>query len=290
MSYDKYVDVALNPKSSVVEVSNALKELKKSPTALASVVSAGLNILGAPNDVRLAAFKAADLVTKSSAVGTPAYHNLGHMVDVAVGYIRLANSEPGVHISFNPSAVARYKSLGLVAAIGHDLGHPGGSNAPKQVSQIEKLSVTLLAPALERLKPEFSTFVCNSIEQTDHMAFMQKSREDYLIATTRLDNPQAIVNALLRQADLYRSTSLTPEDALESGALLKKELLGAGDSNCPHLKGLGFVDGLDTPAAQKFFTQSNPCVLSSIEGNRCRQQMAANVRGWSTPEVAVELA
>lgn len=291
-SLQKQISVALDPHSDTTAISTALAELRELPGVIPVLMDAGLQVLDAPFEVTCAG-SVAGAFANEKLNNKLEYHNYGHTVDVMVGYIRLARSEPYFHLSKSKSIAARSKSLGLVAAVAHDLGHPGGTNPPGKIGYFEaKSSMSLIdSGALNGLPPNDQHFVCNAIFQTDHMPFLEVAKDAYIQSTVKRDNasPQAVVDALLRQADLYRSTCLTPEDAIDCGDHVKCEFQRARSSNCKHLNGLGFVDTLDTPEAQKFFTEANPCVLKSVEGEKIRLQMTKNIEVFLQPMVELAL-
>ena len=288
----KHIEIVLGD-SSVPDISASLSVLRASPASLPALVTEGLKLFDPLDEFSAVGERLTNAVVKDTQVSYPAYHNLGHIVDAVVGYMRLAKAEPNSHFSYLREDAERAKALGLLAMVGHDYLHSGGNNPAGLPMGIERNSVTALDAVLDPLTLEDKKVINDAILNTDHVPFLASTRSNYtsaLIRGNRLGvTSQPVVNALVRQADLFRSTCLTPEDALESGSLLKREFEVAADSNCPHLKDLAFIATLDTAQAQAFFTKSNPCFLHSAEGERVRQQMQSNLLAFADLKIDVDI-
>lgn len=181
-------------------------------------------------------------------VNAPVYHNELHTNDVVLAFTKLVIQE---------SVDTHTKQAGLIAAILHDLGHPGGTNT--SYCELENNTVELVnnSGCLHVLDLQTRKLIADTIIDT---AFMEKAED---VQARFLDGGLPL-SAILRHADLFRSVYVDADNSLDSGQLLKSEFK-ASIERCPNLNA-GFVETLDTPAAQMFFNKSNPSYLISNAG------------------------
>ena len=209
--------------------------------------------------------KAAELTDATMSTETPAYHNRKHAADVVLAYTRLAAREPAGHLGATPAEQAEAKGLGLVAAVLHDIGHPGGNNTKDFELEAQSVELADRAGVLAPLG-EKASIVRKTIMDTAFKEAAAPTKEDY-------EKGKSPLSAILRHADIFRSVYINKDAALESGRDLKKEFMESTD-RCPSLKA-PFVQTLDTPNGQIPFAGMNPSYLKSPEGARMEERRAA---------------
>jgi hypothetical protein len=238
-------------------LSDQLKDLRSLP--LSELVPTCLESLGWPGrpakpEIAQAAMASAQLVQETSSLDEPKYHNRSHTADVVLAYTKLARGHLESDFGSTQAEQIESRQLGLIAAILHDLGHPGGNNTKPLELEENSVELARKSGCLDSLNPAQQEKVAKHILDTGFTERAEAVKKEYLEG----GNP---TSAILRHADVFRSVYINKDSALESGKLLKEEFMGARD-RCPGLRA-DWVDTLHTHKAQFGFNAMNAAYIQS---------------------------
>jgi len=174
---------------------------------------------GEAKNILLAAEEVAQAIefqcTNNPEYSEPKYHNRLHTADVITAMAVLIRIQTDKHVALDQQWVA----CGLLAAIGHDFGHPGQVNQIE--SEIESKTLQLLQPFLtnHKVANHWRTALSCAILKSD-FAIVEKNHE--LVKGQKFKCDQNWLNVFLNEADIMASASA--QFGPEMGHLLSKEL------------------------------------------------------------------
>ncbi len=145
----------------------------------------------------------------------PRYHNRLHTADVMTAMAVLLRIQTDKHKSLDQEWVA----CALLAAIGHDFGHPGQVNQLE--SEIESKTLQLLQPFLSN--HNVTSYWCNALSCAilkSDFAIVEKNHA--LVQGQEFKCDQNWLNVFLNEADIMASASA--KFGPQMGHLLSKEL------------------------------------------------------------------
>jgi hypothetical protein len=220
--------------------------------ALASIISKKLGFN--EDSVEYKAIQKSAVIASNSA-SKVAYHNIDHFRNVGLTFVRLALNE-------TPKIPARKIAVGFMAALGHDAGHPGGSN--KKPAEFEKIACEMMEPVKAMLTPTDRQLIDEMILATEFPSKAIETRKEYLEhkGNKHID-PILQLKALLSDSDLNSSVGISSHIMIKNSINVQKEAgikLGLKEM-------YGFAKGfppVTTGSDRSGHTQENSHIVESL--------------------------